>query len=331
MASEEDSGLVDLSDADDDVEDVAPVDPIEEAKNPEHQRTVVEADDELVLAETPADVDPEAGRESSEPEEEAEPTEEAEGEEGEKPTWDQERQAKDQELAALRKENEALKTAKPSEVAAGTKAYTEAKGYSDEDVALRAEVVAEVGEELGELPPLPPDIPERPDEWATEADRAVYDKAVRENLGATRKIEEERRKREIIVAERVTAVRNRKAAERLYDDGVKILGKTGEEHRNELVDRVKKHFAEQGFGERLPDPAHTEDIVKAEAWKLKFELVQEGKAKAPKVQPSKDSGRGGVAVTERPRGDATMDDAVADLKRGMRSAGGLTQYFSKKR
>jgi len=209
--------------------------------------------------------------------------------------WDAERQTRDQERANQRREIDELR----ARLDATETAPGDGKAVpTEDDTVAAAEAHVEVNEELvGDRPP----VPEPPGEYATETDRAKYDKAMHDRMVWQDKRDEQ-------VAERTVAIRNRRAADGLYNKGVEALGKNGEQHREELTKRVRETIARDFSDGELPDPAHTEAIVMWQAEKLKNELGSKPRRRGG------DSGTGGT-VPVNPLKHGSLDDIHADALR----------------
>lgn len=231
--------------------------------------------------EAPKADEPAAPKESGDPPAPAATAEESEATEGEEQSekpkgkeWDKDRQAKDQELATLRKENAELKA----------KATTEPENPEEDEEPLADEDIdplenKTLDELRASLKPL--------DEFSSNED-IIHNDKVRTKIEEVRALRDWNR-------------RSRSAYNRILAQGDKDFGA---EFHNEVVKNVTDLWKSEGFGttKPVPDPAHTRLAVRAfyaEAKVRKLEKSLTGKSEAKPKAPEKpktpvlDTGHGG--------------------------------------
>ena len=244
------------------------------------------------------------------PEEDAEP--EAEPEDDAKPKeWDKDRQARDQKMANLLKENEALKA--QLETAKAASANPDAGALDEDgdeaDLTLDGKSEAQL---RADIKPL--------DEFSSEEDR-------NHNLTILAKLDELRSARDQAVRDRAAYYRILRECDKDY----------GAEFRNEAMARAKKLAEDQGFGTKipLPSPAHTRLALRGIYAELKADKLSQAKAVPAKTStpakasppaksdaPVVDPGKGGVFGYDEsdvpPPSDIETIDSIFD---GMQKSG----------
>jgi chromosome segregation ATPase len=216
--------------------------------------------------------------------------------------WDKERQAKDQELANLRKENERLKAQTPADQPA--KPGQDATAV--EDAAAKVEAAEE---DLADL-----------DAYADLSEVIEKQNALARALKAQRAAMEAQK---ADLEERVVKPQEEAAAKGAFDAMVgeacrevaEALGGEAEQYRTDLVKAIESVAKARGYDRaNLPTAEQARDIALAEARRMAVRGLKDGKAVKPKAEaPKLDSGRGGFRAGETGRAGGSLDDALSDM------------------
>lgn len=209
-------------------------------------------------------------------------------------TWDKDRQAKDQEIANLRKQVEALTTKALAQDKLPAEAPA-AKTLTDQQIA---------------------DIQELGDDASYEQLISVVNEMARRDKARVSQLAELKAERDAEKADKANHA-NRSAYEELLAEADKRYGK---EFHNAAVARMAELWEEQGFGpSRYPDAGHTRVALmgvyaELKSAKLESELAEAKKGKAKPAGPATDGLRRAAPAVDFSGGAMTLEEAAAQMK-----------------
>lgn len=218
--------------------------------------------------------------------------EEQDGFDGNPNSWNKERQKKDEEIAAFRKENDVLKD-QIGEVQQELKNLRQQSQAQPQDQQKSEQSEDDSDTEI-EL------LPEKDEYGDPDPKATAYNKLAKQTNQLRRcdreyqeKIEE-LEKSNMTRAEREKQEENHRAFQKVLSDSCE----GDDDLRNSLVDAVEKEFQNRGYNEnKVPEPDMTELIVQAQANRLKLEKATQPNTKQPK-QKKKPAQKKGVTVPE---------------------------------